>query len=153
MKKNYKKTFIVTLLCSLIFFAGGQAWADEKGDYTILFKETETLYQNCKLALQEYKDKPDNIGNSICGIYVQGFLGGFTAGNLYTLSKTPDEFQREYIEKHNQQQCFVNLKSLFDFIENFIVWREQQKKFNDVSYSALYNSMLENENCQNIDIK
>jgi hypothetical protein len=120
------------------------AQADALG-YTI--KDTETLYQECKKAQVDYKDRPDEIGNSVCGIYIQGFLGGYGISSINIFSKMPNPDKDLYLMEFGKDNCISASYSIENFISDFIKWRERHLDFNDGPYSAFLASTLESDAC------
>ena len=134
----------VLIFCFSLVIAGFHhfAQADVTG-YTI--KDTEGLYQECKKAQAEYKERPEEIGNSVCGAYIQGFLGGFSTGGIEVLTyvRVPEE-QYKIINQINKEFCTREIKNISFQIDKFLSWRETNPSFNDVASSALLGSIVKN---------
>lgn len=139
------------ILTAIVCLVSVGSEAEDSGYQSYTIKNTETLYQACKAAVEEYKDKPQEIGNSTCGAYIQGFIGGFAASAINIYSQMPDEGRKFFHTKEIKKYTCVGFSaSPNQVIADFVAWREKYPEFNDAPYSALLGSILESEKCTNI---
>lgn len=139
----------IALFFTVIFLFGCanvQATKKNLNGYTI--KSVEGLYQACLTAQNEFKDKPNEIGNSVCGAYIQGFVLGGAIAALHIFPNMPEESNMFYYKQFAKNYCMDLSTSVSEYIADFIKWREKHRDFNDASYSGLIGSVYESEDCK-----
>jgi len=139
------KRLFLSLFCILTFSLCGEVLAKEsmsqKG-FTI--KTVEDLYVLCKQAKEEYKDNPEEIGNSVCGAYIQGSILGFTVGGMHSISHVRG-WEAQFLIIDKMKKYFCNKPETIDaYIEQFIVWKEKNNlnlSANAESYAGFWESV------------
>jgi len=142
------KRLFLLLFCILTFSLCGEVLAREnmsqKG-FTI--KTVEDLYVLCKQAKEEYKDNPKEIGNSVCGAYIQGVIGGYSFSAINIISAMPEPPRMHYLEEFKKNNCVDFEVSLYMRVLNFIEIREQNIEFNDAAFSGVMGSIIKSKQC------
>lgn len=148
MKKIIKSLIIVTIFLTGLLSIR-QVRAEIKKTfigYTIV--SVEDLYQACLAAQKEFKDRPHEIGNSVCGAFIQGFVSGAAISALHIFHLMPEDSNIFYYKQFAQNFCIDNSVPLADYIDSFVLWRGQHMDFNDASYSGFLASLYDRKECK-----
>ncbi len=87
------------------------------------FTRANELRASCTTALENYNDKPDQLGNTDCGRYIQGFLEGLDIGVTEGLVESKSPQLMTSLEKIMQEKlCHQSDYTLKQYIEDYIFY-------------------------------